>query len=34
MAEVIENTSQINDKDRAAIAAYLLAIPMLSSPEE
>jgi len=34
MAEVIENTSQISDEDRAAIAAYLLAIPVLLNPEE
>ncbi len=34
MAEVIENTSQLNNQDRAAIAAYLLAIPALSNAKE
>ena len=27
MAEVIRNTSQLTDEDRAAIAAYLKAVP-------
>jgi mono/diheme cytochrome c family protein len=27
MAEVVKNTSQLTDDDRAAIAAYLKAIP-------
>ena len=27
MAEVVRNTSQLSDEDRAAIAAYLKAVP-------
>lgn len=32
MAEVVRNTSQLSDEDRAAIAAYLKAVPPVDSP--
>ena len=32
MAEVIENLSQLPEADRAAIAAYVLALPPIASP--
>ncbi len=32
MVAVIKNTSQLTDADRAAIAAYLKAIPAIANP--